>query len=270
MNGLPGMPGGMPGGFPAAPQAPIQTAVPGAAAQPEVHICFSGALTCSGCFPCDECAQVVKQNVLVMALIEEQRVLALDLQQALQQGRPLNLQLLAETFFRTAANAYRQLHAAMLSEPPERRPFRVANISAIMEAANAYRALMISQQQAAQAAAGQPTHANPPNPPNPPPQNIAQPVASAPPAPASVVIPPTNLSAVIPQQGGVDFRKASEMRGDVITVQAEDPGNASAPVAGAPPAASPPTPSRPAVSKAITADDFKNAAPPANGSSQTS
>lgn len=267
MNGLPGMPGGFPH---AGASAPVQTAVSGAlgaGGQPAVHICFSGQLTCSGVNPCDECAQVVKANVLVMALMEEQRVLAIDLQAALQQGRPLNLQLLAETFFRTVANAYRQLHTAMMQEPPERRPFRIANISAILEAAEAYRALMIAQQQAAQATQQQPINAGV-APVAPAKVAMAEPIREA--APAAAPPPMPNLSAVIPQaQSPNDMMKtALEIKGDVITVSPEP-----SPV---PPAAEAPhrVPSGPAVSKPITEDDFRKAAPPApsspNGSSHTS
>lgn len=265
MNGLPGSPFGAPPNA----GAPIQSTVQTPGGQPAVHICFSGQLTCSGVNPCDECAQVVKANVLVMALMEEQRVLALDLQQALSQGRPLDLQLLATTFFRTVANAYRQLHTAMMQEPPERRPFRIANITAILEAAEAYRALMIAQQQAAQAAQQQPVNAGPINaspinttPPNAIPSNgvnVAAPVksAEAPPVP--------NLSAVIPQvQSPGDMMKmAMEVKGDVITVSPEPPSPP-------PPADAPRVPSGPAVAKPLSVDDFRDAAPPANGSSHTS
>lgn len=35
-----------------------------------LHVCFSGALACSGCNPCPECREVVKETTLPAALIE--------------------------------------------------------------------------------------------------------------------------------------------------------------------------------------------------------
>lgn len=65
---------------PQPPQPPVQ--VP-------VHVCFSGSLECSGCNPCPECRQIVRDSVLPPALaasgLGEVSTILFDLLMALQQ-----------------------------------------------------------------------------------------------------------------------------------------------------------------------------------------
>lgn len=249
MNGFPPGAGGPFGSPPfqapspqavSTPQAGAPAAIPG---QPppgvQVRYCWSGSLACSGCFPCEPCAQALKQYVLVPALLEEQAVLGVDLPNALQQGRGVNLQLLAETFFRMTAAAWKQLHETMQAMPPQQRQFRVMNLTALLAAAEVGRQVLQERERAAAV--------------NPPPQNIAQPVA--PPAPSPPVQPVVVGQVVMPAirpSAPVDFEKAmragDNVAPSVITVPAEEPSAAAAPNA--------PTP------RAVTSEDFARAATP--------
>jgi hypothetical protein len=72
---------------------------------------------------------------------------------------PLDLNTLAEIFFRAYGEGWRQLHEGMrrdMHEPMGRRPFHMANIEAILHAATSYQAIMQAQQ-AQQAQQTQPT-----------------------------------------------------------------------------------------------------------------
>lgn len=155
-----------------------------AAQQPQpLHLCYSGSLSCSGCAPCDACALELKKRVMRVALQADPRLadanrppmpgildaIAAEIQQSLDQygrlARPINAQLLAETFFRTFAESWRRWNEEMRRDifmSPEQRPFRVANTAAIMQAAEAY-AELVRQEHARlerEAAAQPPTPTN--------------------------------------------------------------------------------------------------------------
>lgn len=264
MNGFPpGSPGGGgPPGYGMPPPMNANAAMgqqPQGATQPLAHYCFSGSLWCSGCNPCDACVAAVRQYVLIPALLAEQDALGQDLAVAQAMGRGVDLQLLANTFFKVAADAWRQLHATMQSMPAQNRPFRVMNVTKVMEAAEIGRQVIAERERAAQAAASAAAPANPgvpnapagsnvPMPMPMPPQNMAQPApaAAAPPAP-----PPFIASKP------VNFDEAIRAGGDVpriITVHAEEPSPGGSSTGNGAPAA-----------RAVTADDFRAAAPSANG-----
>jgi hypothetical protein len=269
MNGFPpGFPGsgGGPFGTPpayAVPQPPGQVATPnGPSAQPpgvQAHYCFSGSLECSGCNPCQACADTLKQYVIIPALLAEQEALGHDIQIAIQQGRPVDLQLLVDTFFRTLAGSWKQLHATMKAMPPgPQRPFRIINVTKVLEAAEVGRQVIVEREAAAAAAQAASMPSPPANVammPNIPPQNMAQPVSNVQNAPANAPVAPSHV--IMPASSKPDFDRAMRAAGDVppiITVQPEEPS--SAPANGA--------------SRTVTPDDFAQAAPRANGAEKSS
>lgn len=276
MNGFP--PGFPPGGFPpggftpgnggpfVSPPSPAAQAVPpqgggGGLPSPngqsnvQAHYCFSGALWCSGCNPCDACAAAVRQYVLVPALLEEQAALSQNLPLVLQTGQPVDLQLLADTFFRMAAASWKQLHVTMQSMPAPQRPFRVMNVTKVLEAAEVGRQVLVERERAAAVAAATQaaqTAQSSAIPANIPPQNMAQPVSpAASPAGPSAPFSASGTQAAVPQiipSKPVDFDRAMRAGGEqsVIIVQAEEPES----------------PGRSAAARAptVTTEDFKQAA----------
>jgi len=143
---------------------------------------------------------VVKQNVLANSMTALQHALVAELQSVMQQNRPLDMQHLTIVFFQSIAQTYRTLHEAMLREPPNQRPFQIANVSAILQAAEAYRALVIQQQQQEEAQ-----------------RQASRQAQTAAPAPVPTSIP----AAAMPVQNGQPKAPAVQAKPETPAVKAE-------------------------------------------------
>lgn len=147
---------------------PNMLSAPAMPTAPQVarHVCFSGAIACSGVEPCDPCSQVLKELVFKRALAHavtvEQAAIDAEMKLSAQQRRPVNLDyqqlanLMFANFFAALAQGFQQFHQQIdteMTQPPENRSFTARDMAAIMQSATAYQALLREHAAATAAAA---------------------------------------------------------------------------------------------------------------------